>query len=148
MRLLTHNMLQCPRTKEYPLDLKATAVDDIEVEYSREFVLRMIPRLDWAVFLKAAGALGVSDLCKLLPHTPPGDDSSDDILRTVHKTLMEYHVVEGSLTSPSGHVYTISSGIPNLIIADAPRGEDEQSKLMPSTVTNDGDLMVDDRMTL
>lgn len=119
MRLLTHNMLQCPRTKEYPLELHATNVDDVEVEYSREFVLRMLPRLDWNVFWKAADALGVADLSDALPKTVPDENTSDDILRKVHNALMEWHVVEGTLTSPSGQMYIISAGIPNLIISDA-----------------------------
>jgi uncharacterized protein YbaR (Trm112 family) len=118
MRLLTHNMLQCPRTKAYPLVLTATEVDDVEVDYRREFVLRMVPRLDWAVLRAAAAALNVAGLVDRLPLEPPGADASDEVLRPVHAALMEWHVVEGRLACEGGPVYAISGGIPNLIPSD------------------------------
>jgi multifunctional methyltransferase subunit TRM112 len=118
MRLLTHNMLLCPRTKAYPLTLEATQVDDVEAEFSRDFILRMLPRLDWSVLRTAAAALKVPGLADALPEDPPTDDDTDDVLKAVHAALLEWHVVEGRLVSPQGHMYSISAGIPNLISAD------------------------------
>jgi multifunctional methyltransferase subunit TRM112 len=118
MRLLTHNMLLCPRSKSYPLSLEATQVDDVEAEFSRDFILRMLPRLDWSVLRTAAEALKVPGLVRSLPEDPPTSADSDEVLKAVHTALLEWHVVEGKLISPQGHVYCISAGIPNLISAD------------------------------
>lgn len=115
MRLLTHNMLQCPRTKGYPLRLTATEVDQVEVDYRREFVLRMIPRLDWPVLREATAALNVPDLLTSLSDSPPEADASDEALMVVHRAILEYHVVEGQLACAEGPVYSISGGIPNLV---------------------------------
>jgi multifunctional methyltransferase subunit TRM112 len=115
MRLLTHNMLLCPRTKSYPLALEATEVDDVEADFSREFILRMLPRLDWPVLRTAAAALNVPGLADALPAEQPTEKDTDEVLRAVHAALLEWHVVEGRLVSPKGPVYSISAGIPNLV---------------------------------
>lgn len=127
MRLLTHNMLQCPRTKSYPLRLTTTEVDLVEVDYQREFVLRMIPRLDWTVLRAATAALNVPELLQGLPESPPEGDASDETLMAVHRAILEYHVVEGKLACVEGPTYTITGGIPNLVgpAADTPDVEME-----------------------
>jgi multifunctional methyltransferase subunit TRM112 len=90
-------------------------VDQVEVDYRREFVLRMIPRLDWPVLLEATAALNVTELTECLPESPPGADASDETLMAVHRAMLEYHVVEGQLACADGPVYTVSGGIPNLV---------------------------------
>lgn len=54
MRLLTHNVLQCPRTQAYPLKLEVRELENVEVEYDKDFILRMLPRLDWGVLCQTA----------------------------------------------------------------------------------------------
>jgi uncharacterized protein YbaR (Trm112 family) len=113
MRLLTQNFLACPVTKAYPLALTATQVDEVEVEYSRAFILRMLPRIDWAVLLAAAAA--VPGLASSLPAEAPTVDDDDEVLTRVHIALLQWHVVDGTLTSPEGHRYAITAGIPNMV---------------------------------
>lgn len=126
MRLLTHNMLQCPITKSYPLTLETSEVDEVEVDYRREFVLRMLPRLNWDVLRSAAAALNVPGLAESLPAEVPAEDATDEVLRPVHAALMQWHVVEGLLRSGEGPTYVISGGIPNLLPRDTPRGAGEE----------------------
>lgn len=114
MRLLTHNMLQCPRTKGYPLTLEVYEAEEVQVEYSRAFVERMATRLDWRVFRSAAAPFTKVQL----PVDVPGSDDDDEVWRTVHRALLEWHVVRGLLRSPDGAVYNIEKGIPNLIITE------------------------------
>ena len=54
MRLLTHNVLQCPRTRSYPLKLVAQETETVEVEYDRDFIEAMLPRVDWKVLRTTA----------------------------------------------------------------------------------------------
>lgn len=123
MRLLTHNMLQCPRTQTYPLQLIAEECDDVSVEYSAPFIQRMLGRLDWSVFHAAAQQLPDPELIKALPATAPSVDAGDDVLRVVHRALMEWHVVEGKLIA-DGAEYRVSNGIPNLVLTEVRKNED------------------------
>jgi uncharacterized protein YbaR (Trm112 family) len=113
MRLLTQNFLACPITKAYPLALTATEVDEVEVEYSRAFILRMLPRVNWAVLLAATAA--IPQLAGTLPEQAPTEDADDNVLTCVHAALLQWHVIDGALTSPEGHRYIITAGIPNMI---------------------------------
>lgn len=115
MRLLTHNMLQCPRTKAHPLALVALETEEVEVEYSRAFVERMAARLDWGAFRQAAAAFTAVDV----PVESPGADTPDDVWRAVHRALLEWRVVRGTLKAPDGTCYEIKDGIPNLVIAES-----------------------------
>lgn len=124
MRLLTHNMLQCPRTRAYPLELEIETCDEVDVEFSAPFVRRMLPRLDWGVFLAAAKQLPDPELVNLLPAEPPTDDTPDDgdVLKAVHRALLQWHVVEGKL-STEGATYKVSNGVPNLVITEVRKEE-------------------------
>lgn len=121
MRLLTHNMLQCPRTKEYPLRLEVRRAEVVDVEYSEAFIRRMLSRIDWSVFRAAAAPFTQVDL----PVSPPDENVSEQVLKDVHKALLEWHVIDGVLISPSGASYDITDGIPNLIIVDVKGKKDE-----------------------
>lgn len=123
MRLLTHNMLQCPRTRSYPLELQIETCDEVQVDYSAEFVLRMVPRLNWGVFLAAARQLPDEELVARLPEGPPGGED-DDVLRAVHRALLQWHVVEGALVA-EGTSYRVSNGVPNLVITEVRKGNSE-----------------------
>ena len=58
MRLLTHNLLSShvrgvgPRG--FPLRLQATEVRINPVEFNPDFIVRMIPKVEWAALLEAA----------------------------------------------------------------------------------------------
>ena len=77
MRLLTHNMLRCNAkgvTSGYPLQIEIArdpatgahvegAVQVSEAEFNPEFLVRTLPKLEWAPFLAAARQIGVDGTC-------------------------------------------------------------------------------------
>lgn len=114
-------MLQCPRTKSYPLVLTATTCDDVEVPFSEEFIRRMVPRLNWDVFRSAAAQLPDPDTIALLPQSAPEDSGPSDekVFKAIHRALLEWHILDGSLDSEDGNIrYTVRNGIPNLVITE------------------------------
>lgn len=131
-------MLCCPRTKSYPLTLEVSETDDVEVEYNREFILRMLPRLDWTVLRAAASSLKVPQLAEGLPAECPDETAPDDVLQRVHSALLEWHVVEGKLISAGGPVYDVSAGIPNLTSSDS-AGQAASQKSMVEGDSTSGD---------
>lgn len=116
MRLLTHNLLHCPRTKAYPLTLEIETCDEIPVPYSAQFLIRLLPRINYPVFLAAASQLPDPELLALLPRTPPSSED-DPALRALHRALLQYHVVDGALVA-EGARYRVSNGVPNLVITE------------------------------
>lgn len=109
MRLLTYTFLQCPKTKAFPLQLEPTKVETIETEYNKEFIQRMIPRLDWNLVRHISNQLEFGQL----PESAPQDEET---FRLLHKLLLETHIKEGVLKSQDGTVYPIKDGIPNMLI--------------------------------
>ncbi|TWW55699.1 Multifunctional methyltransferase subunit TRM112-like protein tRNA methyltransferase 112 -like protein [Takifugu flavidus] len=64
MKLLTHNMLTSHVkgvTQGYPLLIKATEVKVNEVEFNPEFVVKMIPKLEWSALVQAAEEVEVME---------------------------------------------------------------------------------------
>ncbi|KAJ1964426.1 hypothetical protein GGI12_001443 [Dipsacomyces acuminosporus] len=121
MRLITHNMLKChvrnctDPDKQFPLRFENVELEQIEAERNDEFLVRMLPRLDWPALLKTATALGL-DLPQTVPESPSDDD---EFLGKLHTVVLETHVKEGSmLCDGCGHEYKISNGIPNMLLAE------------------------------
>lgn len=98
MKLITHNMLQSNVKgvqKGYPLGIKATKLNVLDVPFNKEFVKSMLSRLDYAVLRMAARAvcgtcynltfqLGYNDL----PEEIPSNGSEDEeFLRKVHHAM-------------------------------------------------------------
>ncbi|GJQ11694.1 hypothetical protein GpartN1_g3485.t1 [Galdieria partita] len=113
MRLLTYNFLQCPKTKTFPLILEPTLVETIETEYNKEFILRMIPRLDWNLVRQVSRQFAFGELPQVAPKEGTQDEET---LRLLHKMLLETHIKEGVLKSQDGTCYPIKDGIPNMLI--------------------------------
>ncbi|XP_075426167.1 multifunctional methyltransferase subunit TRM112-like protein [Ascaphus truei] len=118
MKLLTHNMLQSHVTgvtRGFPLTIRADEVKLSSVDFSRDFVSRMIPKLEWEALVGAAESLGhLSDLPRQLQ---AGYENDEEFLRKVHHVLLEVEVIEGSLRCPeSGTEFPITRGIPNMLI--------------------------------
>ncbi|XP_025206456.1 multifunctional methyltransferase subunit TRM112-like protein [Melanaphis sacchari] len=119
MKLLTHNLLSSKSLKGvkvgYPLRIVAKDVKISESEFNKEFVKKIIPKLDWKVFVNAAEQIGhANDLSDELI-----DDYEDDeeYLKKVHHLLMEVEIINGELICPeTERVFPISSGIPNLLL--------------------------------
>lgn len=92
MRLLTHNQLVCVRkgcSNHYPLDLQATTVeathgaeddDDEEDAPNLDFVLHLLPNLNYPVLLQAATKLGLTGL--------PETINVHEIKKTEHAALL------------------------------------------------------------
>ncbi|KAG7464449.1 hypothetical protein MATL_G00165700 [Megalops atlanticus] len=118
MKLLTHNMLTSHVkgvTKGYPLLIKATEVKVSEVEFNPQFVIRMIPKLEWPSLVQAAAGLGY--LNDLPSDLVPDYENNEEFLRKVHRVLLEVEVLEGCLQCPeSGREFPISRGIPNMLL--------------------------------
>ncbi|XP_053305027.1 multifunctional methyltransferase subunit TRM112-like protein [Spea bombifrons] len=118
MKLLTHNMLRSHVTgvtRGFPLAIRAEEVKLSSVDFSRDFVARMIPKLEWEALVEAADSLGhASDLPRELQ---PGYESDEEFLKKVHHVLLEVEVIEGALKCPeSGTEFPITRGIPNMLI--------------------------------
>ncbi len=51
MKLITHNMLTSNIlkgvTKGFPLKIKAVKVENISVDYNRDFIVRILPRIEY-----------------------------------------------------------------------------------------------------
>ncbi|XP_006861040.1 PREDICTED: tRNA methyltransferase 112 homolog [Chrysochloris asiatica] len=118
MKLLTHNLLTShvrgvgPRG--FPLRLQATEVCINTVEFNPDFVVRMIPKVEWAALLEAADTLHLAEV----PKGPiEGYERDEDFLRKMHHVLLEVDVLEGTLQCPeSGRIFPISRGIPNMLL--------------------------------
>ncbi|KAI1301585.1 Multifunctional methyltransferase subunit Uncharacterized protein [Halotydeus destructor] len=116
MKLLTHNMLtsKCLRGVQvgYPLKIIASEVKKTDVEFNSEFVLRMIPKMDWNVLCEAAKNLGVENL----PSEAPDNSVDEDVMKKVHHALFEVEVIQGELVCPeTGRKFPIKQGIPNML---------------------------------
>ena len=140
MRLLTHNMLQCPRTKGYPLKLEVHEAKEVPVEYSKAFVMKMADRLDWSTFRAAAAPLTAVDI----PVEAPTEDTDEGVWRGVHRALLEWHVVRGILRAPDGTQYEIKDGIPNLIITEAAQPTGAHDPAVVADVANLGEEKEDE----
>lgn len=132
MRLLTHNMLKSNvRGVEdgYPLAIEAERVEEQEVEFNAEFVVNMLPKLEWGAFVAAAQALGLGDLPSELTEEQKGDE---EVQRKVHHALMEVHVMDGFLVCPStGRKFKINNGIPNMLL--------HEDELAPASAGNEAE---------
>ncbi|BES88216.1 Trm112p-like protein [Nesidiocoris tenuis] len=119
MRLLTHNMLTSKCVKGvmqgYPLGIQATKVQVMESDFNKDFVTRVIPKLDYSTLWNAAKTLGYS---AELPETLVENyEGNEEFLRKVHHVLLEIEVVEGDLICPeTGRKFPITSGIPNMLL--------------------------------
>ncbi|KAI9188884.1 hypothetical protein H9P43_000306 [Blastocladiella emersonii ATCC 22665] len=117
VRLLTHNMLQChvrDCTNGFPLRFQNAEVEHAEQEMNTEFLVNMLPRIDWAALRATAHELGIAQL----PETMPEDAAeSTELLQVLHRVLMETSVKAGEMVCPScEHVYPIRNGIPNMLL--------------------------------
>ncbi|CCM00303.1 uncharacterized protein FIBRA_02333 [Fibroporia radiculosa] len=118
VRLITHNLLACHAkgctSNNFPLQFKDIQIELREAEFNPDFLRGFIPRIEWGALTDAARQLGDTSL----PSEPP-DMLDDDFLQKLHHVLLEIHVEEGAMVCPNcGHVYPISNGIPNMLLAE------------------------------
>ncbi|CAI9738974.1 Hypothetical predicted protein [Octopus vulgaris] len=119
MKLLTHNMLTSTIIKGvlkgYPLGITAKKLEIKEAEFNKEFICRMISKVDWSALYSAVTDVGHPDC---IPQTLVEDfESNDEFLKKVHHALMEIEIEEGELICPeTGRKFTIKNGIPNMLL--------------------------------
>lgn len=139
MRLLTHNLLICPVHK-YSLTIEnASRVEIIESDFQPEFIIRMIPRLEWETLKSAARAVDAEGVLSLPEQAPDVDvlesneaphEAKDELLKVLHRLLVETHVVEAYLRCKEGERYRIDAGIPNLLADAAIFSEDDSNGIV------------------
>lgn len=115
--MLTSNCIKGV-TNGYPLLIKATSIKKLDSDFNPEFLVRMIPKLDWSAFYKATQMLG--DVEVSIPEKLIDSYEKDtEFLKKVHHALLEVEVVEGDLECPeSGRKFPITSGIPNMLLKE------------------------------
>jgi len=115
MKLLTHNMLtsKCLKgvTNGFPLKIVANEVKEVSVDFNKEFIERIIPKMDWNVLCSAADQLGVQ-----LPQQLSNEATDESVLRQIHHALLEIEIINGELVCPeTGRKFPINEGIPNML---------------------------------
>ncbi|XP_071550102.1 multifunctional methyltransferase subunit TRM112-like protein [Panulirus ornatus] len=119
MKLITHNMLTSKGIKNvkdgFPLKIQADEVRNVDIDFDRDFISRMVPKLDWNALLFAAQCVGHQED---LPETlPDGYENDDDLLKKLHHILLEVEVINGCLECPeTQRKFPISNGIPNMLL--------------------------------
>ncbi|WVQ74533.1 hypothetical protein IAR50_004134 [Cryptococcus sp. DSM 104548] len=118
VRLITHNMLQCHAkncTKDnFPLVFSEVETVIREANFNPDFIQRFLPKLDWRALVDTARSLGENSLPEQMP-----EEFTEEQLQALHYVLFELNVEEGNMTCRGcGHVYPISNGIPNMLLAE------------------------------
>merc|ERR1719203_404071 len=99
MKLLTHNMLTSPNTRNgFPLAIEVEKMETVEAEYNSDFVVRMIEKLEYPALVGAIESLGMPD--KLPATIPPEFGNNEEFLRALHHVLLEIEIIDGSLICP------------------------------------------------
>ena len=93
----------------FPLRLQATEVSINPVEFNPDFIVRMIPKVEWAALLEVVDTLHLTEVPK---EQIQGYEHNEEFLRKMHYVLLEVEVL-GTLQCPkSGRLFPISRGIP------------------------------------
>ncbi|KAH6902593.1 trm112 [Coprinopsis sp. MPI-PUGE-AT-0042] len=118
VRLITHNLLACHvkncTVNNFPLEFQNVQLEIREAEFNPEFIKGFLPKIEWKALVDTARQLGDTSL----PQEQP-EMVDDEFLKNLHHVLLEIHVEEGSMVcSNCKHEYPISSGIPNMLLAE------------------------------
>lgn len=58
MKLLTHNMLMSPGTRNgFPLAIEVEKMEEVEAEFNAEFMVRMVEKIDYGALLKTVASV-------------------------------------------------------------------------------------------
>lgn len=86
-----------------------------EVDFNPDFILRIIPKIDYTVLYNAVSSLGKED--ELPKEVVPNYENNTEFLKKVHHVLMEIDVVNGELICPeTARKFPINNGIPNMLL--------------------------------
>ena len=120
MRLLTHNFLKnntkLSKDKGYPLKILCTEIQITENTYDEDFILRILPTLNWEVLVNAATEIGINVLPVSLPSSLKNDK---EFLKALHHVLINVQIVSGILTCPeSGREFVIKEGVSDFVVTE------------------------------
>ncbi|KAH3900766.1 probable Multifunctional methyltransferase subunit TRM112 [Saccharomycodes ludwigii] len=125
MKFITTNFLKCPiktcdvSNDNYPLQYNGEKCElqQENIEYKPEFLIKILDRLDWEAVLSVAQDLGNTSLPSNKPQILDDGVEKDAILRDLHTLLLQTNIVEGEMKCKNcGHVYYIKNSIPNLLL--------------------------------
>lgn len=111
----TANM-ESEEPKNFPLHITIAegGIKQVPQEFSAEFVVGILPRIDWRALRATAAELGIAALPEALPESYATDVG---FLKSVHTLILEVHVTEGALVCGNcQRVYPIVKGIPNMLL--------------------------------
>ncbi|KAI0810714.1 hypothetical protein GGR55DRAFT_645107 [Xylaria sp. FL0064] len=122
MKVLSLNFLTCAvktcktQSDSYPLHPKDAELVQDDIELNEDFIVNLLPRIDWAALSTTATELGFP----ALPSTPPTPEdlrADAKTLRDLHNLLLETQMMEGKLVCAScGHEYAVREGIANFLL--------------------------------
>ncbi|KAL1981175.1 hypothetical protein VTN96DRAFT_2976 [Rasamsonia emersonii] len=120
MKVITVNFVTCAvkscKTSQssFPLHFRDAELEQQELDFHPEFIRNILPRLDWDSLRMTANELGFPSIPDFKPE---GDALSEEILKDLHRLLLETQVVEGKLVCGNcGHEYRIKEGIANFLL--------------------------------
>lgn len=124
------------KKKNFPLQVKENrkniipqivlnegGLEEREDDFNREFIIKLIKKIDWAAFRSGAADVDVIHITKIqigytIPETLPVD-LNDDVLKNIHHALLELEVMSGKLVCRHcGREYVIEQGIPNMLLRE------------------------------
>ncbi len=116
MRLLTHNSLRCQAkdvVKGYPLQLEIEDMEVVESDFNRDFIVSILPGLDWSGVLLVAQAVGIEGLPDTFSISLWNDE---EFLLAMHNLLLDVHIIKGKLVCPeSQRSFKIENGIADMM---------------------------------
>ncbi|KAI1188265.1 hypothetical protein F5B17DRAFT_396199 [Nemania serpens] len=122
MKVLSLNFLTCAvktcksRADSYPLHPKDAELVQDDMELNEDFIVNLLPRIDWAALSTTATELGFPAL-PAAPPTPEALREDAKTLRDLHGLLLETQMVEGKLVCAAcGHEYAVREGIANFLL--------------------------------
>ncbi|KAG0167979.1 hypothetical protein DFQ30_005410 [Apophysomyces sp. BC1015] len=109
-------MLQCHvkncDSNNFPLRFEDAQVELIEADYNPDFLVNMLPKIEWEALTSTAVQLGISTLP---PQIPENATENEDFLKALHSVLLEHGKM---ICANCQHVYNIKDGIPNMLLAE------------------------------
>lgn len=123
VRLMTHNLLAChaktcvSSPQNFPLVFRDAEVTIREAEFNPDFLRGFLPKVEWSALVSSAQQLGDESLPEMMPEA---ENMDDEFLKKLHHVLLEIHIEEGAMVCQNcSHVYPISNGIPNMLLAES-----------------------------
>eukprot|EP00163_Fabomonas_tropica_P001294 TRINITY_DN1098_c0_g3_i1.p1 TRINITY_DN1098_c0_g3~~TRINITY_DN1098_c0_g3_i1.p1 ORF type:complete len:116 (-),score=22.10 TRINITY_DN1098_c0_g3_i1:145-492(-) len=110
------NLKSCTKDK-FPLKVTDFTIEESDVDPNPDFLIGLLPKLEWGALVGTAKALGVGDE---LPSKIPEDASEDaDFLTALHHVIMEVEIKEAKLVcNGCGRVFPVSKGVPNMVLRE------------------------------